>query len=697
MRTCPAALAGMIVLLMPAAIPAAERTHDITADDYFTIGVISQCAVSPDGRYIAYVEQRWDKSADKRNRDLWIVECKTRGVRRLTFDLAADDAPKWGADGRWIYFSSARERPGDDKPPYNGKAQVWRIGVDGLGLAPVTRIEDGIERFDISQDGKTLYYVVGEEDVTDEWNELREEYGDLEYGHGVNTFSQLWKLELQSWQTEKLVDDKRVIRDFAVTADASRIAMITTPTDKLISHEGRSRVDVFDAATGKITPLEDELWREQAPSPYGWLESPAWSRDGTSLAFGIDFDGYPADVFVAEFRGDDVHIQKLTRPDEVSVTPGYGLAWRGGSKDLILRGEWRARARVYCITDVIGGSPGQVYEVTPGDVSVESFSGCRDGKTLGLVMSGLTHPPDVFAVAFKHPDRIERLTKVNPQVDTWKLPSIQLVQWTSYDGTPVEGILELPPGYKAGQPLPLIVEIHGGPTAATMYRMRFWIYGRILMPAKGYALLSANYRGSTGYGDKFMTDLIGHKNDRDVADILSGVDAMVERGIADPDRLGVMGWSNGGFLTNCLITKTDRFKAASSGAGVLDVAMQWAVEDTPGHVINYQQGFPWNATETMRKGSPLYEVDKIKTPTLIHVGGSDARCPPLHSKALHRALHEYLSVPTELIIYPGAGHGLTTYEHRKAKMEWDLRWFERYLLGQDEEADSPETTPVARE
>ena len=205
------------------------------------------------------------------------------------------------------------------------------------------------------------------------------------------------------------------------------------------------------------------------------------------------------------------------------------------------------------------------------------------------------------------------------------------------------------------------------------------------MAAKGYALLSPNYRGSTGYGDKFMTDLIGRENDIDVEDILKGVDALVERGIADPERLGVMGWSNGGFLANALITKTDRFKAASTGAGVLDMVIQWGTEDTPGHVVNYMQGLPWATPDAYRSASPVYDLHKVRTPTLIHVGGNDARVPPANARALYRALRYYLDVPVELIVYPGEGHGLTTYENRKGKMEWDLAWFDRYLLSRTDE------------
>jgi dipeptidyl aminopeptidase/acylaminoacyl peptidase len=141
-----------------------------------------------------------------------------------------------------------------------------------------------------------------------------------------------------------------------------------------------------------------------------------------------------------------------------------------------------------------------------------------------------------------------------------------------------------------------------------------------------------------------------------------------------------MGWSNGGFLTNALIAATDRFKAASSGAGVLDQSLQWAVEDTPGHVVNFMgAALPWQDPERYLKGSPLYGLASATTPTVIHVGGSDPRVPPEHSRGLYRALKIYLGVPTELVVYPGAHHGLTTYTHRKAKMAWDLAWFERYL------------------
>ena len=654
-----------------------ERNHDVEVEDYFSIGVITGCAASPDGESVAYTEMRWEPPAEKRNTDVWVVDIRTKKRLRLTFDKAEDKSPQWSPDGRYIYFLSAREAGDWKEPPWNGKPQIWRVAATGGEALAVTRAVEGVGEFSLSKDGAAVYYTVSKEETDEEWKDLRTQYKDLEYGHGVTEFSQVWQLDLESWRSDRLVEDLRVIVAMEASPNRSHIAMVTKPDETALTHEGWSRVDVFDVASGTVSTVTPDGWRDHHPSPFGWIGAIAWSSDGAALAFTVEFDGYPTRLYSADWSGGAPTLHELTRPEGVSVSGGT-VAWRGGSRDLCFIGEERARARVYCLPEVRGSTPGPPRTETPGDVAVGAFGFSPAGDRLAVVMGTVTHPPDVFLVAGGD---FERLTKVNPQVDTWKLPQIAVVNWKGAGGDAVEGILELPPDYRPGTPLPMIVEVHGGPTASTLYWLQYWIYGRTLLPAKGYALLSPNYRGSTGYGDQFLSELIGHENDIEVEDILAGVDAMVERGIADPDRLGVMGWSNGGFLVNCLITKTDRFKAASSGAGVLHQVMQWGMEDTPGHVINYMENLPWRDRDAYRRGSPLYDLDKVKTPTLIHVGAEDARVPAAHSRTLYRALKHYLHVPTELVVYPGAGHGLTTYTHRKAKMEWDLKWFERYVLG----------------
>ena len=683
----PRALWIVSILVLIAVAPAfhaqeAVRDHDIVPEDYFSLATVGACVYSPDGRYIAYTESRWQGPKEKRNTDLWVVRTDNKEIRRLTFDTAGDTSPQWSPDGRYIYFRSGRKRAGEDKPPYDGKAQVWRVSPEGGAPFAVTRVDKGIAMFELAADGVTLYYVISDKHVDKEWKDLQERYADLDYGHGVVQYGQVHKLDLLSWRSESVVEMKRVINAISVSPDQRRIAMLTTPDANLLTHEGWSRIDVYDTVTKETTSIPDRLWREDAPTPFGWIDAVEFAPDGRALALSVSFDGYPTELFVAEWANDEVTARKVERSSDVSIVGGT-FAWRPGTRDLCFIGEERARARVYQVRDVRHRGQGPTRVLTPGDVVIGSFSFPDRGEPVAVVMSNTEHPDDVFTVAG---DRFTRMTKVNPQVDTWKMPRISLVTWKGAGGDEVEGILELPPDYVEGKPLPMVVEIHGGPTAATMYHFRMWIYGRATMAARGYALLSANYRGSTGYGDKFMTDLIGRENDIEVEDILKGVDAMVERGIADPDHLAVMGWSNGGFLTNCIITKTDRFKAASSGAGVVDMMIQWGTEDTPGHVINFMQGsLPWQNPTEYLESSPSYSLHRVTTPTLIHVGENDERVPAAHSRTLYRALKHYVKTPTQLIVYPGEGHGLTTRENRKAKMEWDLAWFDKYLMADQDD------------
>jgi dipeptidyl aminopeptidase/acylaminoacyl peptidase len=665
--------------LAPARAEAPARDHDITLDDYFTQATPLEAVPSPDGKYVAYADGRWQESSDDRKADLWLAESATGKVRRLTFERVSARALQWAPDGRHVYFAANRKREGEKQPPLDGKTQVWRVALGaGLPLA-VTRVESGVASFQLAGDGRSLYYVTEGTQTQGEWKQLREQFKDLDYGHGVTKLSRIWKLDLESWRAEKVVDEKRFIHEMALAPDGRRLAMITAPDDKVVSFEGRSRVDIHDFKTGKTTALPDRLWRADAPSPYGWLEKLAWSPQGTALAFNVIFDGFPAEIILADWDGEQVTTSRLRRPPGLSVK-GYGspLQWRG-SAELCFLGEEKARVRLYSVGDVRGGKHGEARVWTPGDVVVESFRFNASGGRAALLQSDPTHLTDIHLI--EGPSKSRPLTRLNPQADSWKLPRLSVVSWKGAHGDPVEGVLELPPGYQEGQRLPLVVEIHGGPTTATYYQLQYWIYGRTLLPARGYAVLSPNYRGSTGYGDKFLTDLVGHENGIEVEDILKGVDALVERGIADPERLGVMGWSNGGYLTNCLITTTTRFKAASSGAGIVDTVMEWGANDEPAYAISFKQGFPWNKAETYKRTSPTYRLDKIRTPTLIHVGGGDERCPPGHSRMLYRALKEYVRVPTELIVYPGEPHGLMKYKNRKAKMAWDLAWFDRHLLG----------------
>jgi dipeptidyl aminopeptidase/acylaminoacyl peptidase len=673
----------LLLVLTPlplAAQPPAKRA--ITIDDYFTQADLFGVAYSP--KWIAYVEGRWQESTDDRKTDLWIVPTNGAGKpRRLTADRANDRAPQFYGS---VYFLGNRKRDGEKRPPYDGKTQVWRTSPEANDAPdPVTRVEGGVDAFEVSH--FSVFYLVHVDKIEDDWSGLRSKYGSLEYGHGQNRLGQIWKLNLSSFRAEKIIDAGRNIREFAVSPNGKKIAMITTPDDKVVSFEGKSRVDVWDAETGKISTIPEDVYRKQMPSPYAWLEKIAWNTAGNALAFGVIFDGYPAEIVIADLKGPAPRAFKMPRPPGVHVR-GYGspLQWVHEKGDLLFLAEEKGRVRLCVAPDALKEQVPQLRVLTPGEVVVEGFDASRVTRgEFAAIMATPKQFADVYVNLESHfggrVPGFKQITDVNPQAEQWKLPQLSVVSWKAAGGQTVEGILELPPDYKPGDKLPLVVEIHGGPTTATYYKLQYWIYGRTLLPAKGYAVLCPNYRGSTGYGDKFTTDLIGRENDLDVEDILKGVDALVERGIADPDRLAVTGWSNGGYLTNCIITKTTRFKAAISGAGIVDAIMEWGSNDEPAYAMVFKQGLPWTNPEKYHKASSTYHLDKVRTPTLIHVGGNDDRCPPAHSRMLYRALKEYVNVPTELVVYPGEGHGIMKYKNRRAKMEWDLAWLDRHVIG----------------
>ena len=654
------------------------RTHDMQPEDCFTLTAVENIATSPDGTLAAYTENRWAEGKKGRTSDLWVVPVDGGPARRLTFDGFGGGGCAWSPDGRWLYFLG-RDKAGRDAPPHDGSTQAWRLSPDGGTPTPVTRCADGIDAFVLAPDGTSLYYTVSREKTDEEFGDLLGKFDELRYGHGVRDLTEVRRLDLVTWRDEVALPATRVIHDLAIAPDGTRLALITTTDNEAIFNEGWSRVEIVDLAGGAVTEVTSQAWRDGHKSPYGWLEDLAWAPDGKALAFSISYDGYASDIWVAEQSGQDWPLRKVARPDPV----GYdgGLAWRGAGRTLCYRGESMARVHVMAVEGVAGGTQGRTVELTKGDLVVASFAFDRKGTTLAAVWETTTDANDVYAVTT--PDKVRRLTRTNPQVDTWKLPQISHVSWTGEGGRTVWGILELPPGYEKGSgPLPAIVELHGGPTSSTRIGFRLWMYGRGLMPARGYALLNPNYRGSTGYGDAFLEELVGRENDVEVKDITAGVHWLVDQGLADPKRIGVMGWSNGGYLTDCMIAaEPDMFAAASSGAGVLDQVIQWGIEDTPGHVINFMRGLPWQNPDAYRAASPLYRLDRVKTPTIIHVGGNDPRVPVAHSRALYRALKHYLDVPVQLVEYPGEPHGLTTQRNRMAKMQWDLAWFDKYLLG----------------
>ncbi|MDB5307503.1 MAG: family peptidase [Gemmataceae bacterium] len=676
----------MIVVSPYPRLAAAEAGRAITPADYASIATVTELAVSPDGKQVAYTLATWDEKADNRRTDLWVVPTDGKDKpRQLTSDRANDRHPKWSTDGKTLYVLGNRKKDGQKKPPFNGTTQVWKVSAEGGEPEAVTKVDGGVTGYDYAPKADAVFYAADAETTDeDDFSKLRAKYDKLEYGHGKRKVSEVYRLgarekgEKVIAEKQKVIAEKRYVREFAVTRDGNRVAMITAPDDTVIRSEGDSRVDVWDAGADKVT-TSDQSWKTTAGSPWPWLESLAWNSDGTCLAYCTVFDGYPAEVITCEARAGLWPATRMKRPEGIHVR-GYGtpLRW-ADNRTLAWLGESAGSVG-------LAGTAIDTGELVAGPIPrivTYEFDLLPSAGLTTVAVEG--RPTELPAVVIRAGGGT-KLFDPNPHTKSWKLPTVEHVTWKAPDGADVGGPLELPPGYKKGdKKLPLVVALHGGPTTASHAGLEFDAHnGRLYFAAAGYAVLCPNYRGSTGYGDKFVTDLLGRENDVEVKDILAGIRHLVDEGIVDPERIGVMGWSNGGYLTNCLISLKDppvKIKAASSGAGIVDTVAEWGFNDEPAYPRVFKKGLPWETPDIYRKTSPTYQLGNVRTPTLIHVGGGDERCPPGHSRMLYRALKEYVEIPTQLVVYPGEPHGLTKLSNRKAKMEWDLAWFDRYAMG----------------
>lgn len=656
-----------LVLWVAHALAAPPPPAHPVAADLFDLTGLAAFDVDAKGERALLTLSRWHRGADRSVRDLWVLDLKRGGMRRLTEPSTDDRDARWLPNGDVLWVTEV-----------DGKAQLLRMNPETGARLTLTRFADPVSLVDVDAAGTTAFVVTHHsQPVEDDFAALRKAH-PMDYGHAPQTRSTIWRVDLTSERVTTVWAADAHIYALDATLDGKRLAVLTEPDDRLITREGGSDVVLVDTASGSPQRVASPPWRQGAPSPYGWLADLAWSPDGQALAFHVDYDGHPAQTWVVTAADGGWQGFRLPRSGDAHALEG-GLAWAPKGATLCEREAFHARERVACTDGVRPPAFGARRVLTPGDVVVRGWAWAADGVSLWADVNTPTALPELGM--FKAGKSFTPLSDLNPHARGWTWPALSVVDWKAPDGRPVEGTLEVPAGWDASQgPLPLVVDIHGGPTAHMAYARRLSAQSNGLLAAQGYAVLRPNYRGSIGYGDAFLTDLVDRECDVEVGDLRAGIDAMVAAGIADPGRVAAMGWSNGGYLTACMLTAEPRLKAGIVGAGVVDQILQWALEDTPGHVINFMDGDqPWSEGPAYALASPLRRADRITAPTLIHVGADDPRVPPAHAQALFRALDAYRDVPTELVVYPSAGHGLRRMSQVEAKVAWDLAWLGRWL------------------
>ncbi len=613
---------------------------------------------SPDGTWVAYTQTRhvMEKEKSESLTHIWLARADGSQRRQLTRGEKSSSNPSFSPDGKLLYFTSAR----------SGKSQVWRIPLDGGEAEQITNLKDGIGAYALSPDGKQIAFTAVE--VPADREAARKEKRDFRIVGANPDNASLYVIPAEinaagKREHRKLSDGSRHVTSFDWSPDSRAIAF---------AHQLAPETDHWPTADIHEVQVESAAIKPVAST--GASESnPHFSPDGATIAYQRSANP-PRWAFqeriVLQPRAGGAPRELPPTFDERPLIAG----WDPNGKRILFSEGKHTRGLLYWMP--IDGPPAVAY--APPDASIGGVRLNAKGTHIAFTRGNSNHPYEVFVMTTTMQSPVQ-VSKANEGLPDFPLPTTEVVRWKSKDGTPVEGLLTYPTQYVKGQKYPLILNIHGGP--AGVFTESFigspGIYPLAALAAKGYAILRPNPRGSSGYGAKFR---FANENDwggGDYQDLMAGVDHVIAMGIADPDKLSVMGWSYGGFMTSWIIGQTNRFKAAVVGAAVTNLWSFTGTADIPGFLPDYFRGEPWEVFENYRKHSPMTYAGNVKTPALILHGESDIRVPISQGYEFHNALKRR-GVTTQMVTYPRMPHGPNEPKFMLDIMNRHIDWVEKY-------------------
>ena len=628
--------------------------------------------VSPDGKRVVYTVSEAVMTADKSEflTQIWLAPIgdttKPNGAQsslprsvQLTFGDKSSTNPKWSPDGNWIAFTSNRK---------DNKNNIYLLNLNGGEAEPLTDVKTGVTNFAWSPDGRSIAFRMADA-KTDEEEKNDKAKNDFRWVDENIKFSRLYVIPLEKnasgkREPRKLTSDNYNVDEFDWSADGSRIAFGHTKSP-VANDWTTSDVSIVEVTSGKVTKLANTPAAES---------SPVFSPDGKSIAVLVS-DNPPRWA-----QSGNIQIYPAGGGAPKSLALSYdaqpGIAgWSADSKRIYFAEPKGTGTQLY----VVDVAANRIQEIKTTTAVYGGMSLNRSGSTFGFVRQTSDTPADVFVASATDFTPIQ-ISRVNGDM---KLPAVgrtEVITWKSKDGKPIEGLLTYPVGYQSGQRVPLILNIHGGP--AGVFQQSF-LGGRGAYPlatfsSRGYAILRPNPRGSSGYGTDFRRANIKDWGMGDYQDLMTGVDFVIQLGVADPDRLGVMGWSYGGFMTSWVVTQTKRFKAASAGAPVTNLMSFNGTADIPGFVPDYFGGQSWDIIDVYQKHSPMFNVKGVSTPTMVQHGEADVRVPISQGYEFYNALKAQ-AVPSRMLVLPRQPHGPNEPKMQLAAMQANLDWFEKYI------------------
>jgi dipeptidyl aminopeptidase/acylaminoacyl peptidase len=646
---------------------AGQSKRPMTFVDLLEVPQLGEPQLSPDGRQILFVVARADWKQNRRISHIWRVNVDGGGLIQMTNGSSGESSPRWSPDGSRFAFVARRAAGAEAGAGRSDVSQVYIQSNSGGEARQLTRHETAVSSITWSPSGDSIHFLASDPKTAEEKEKDRLRDDVFAFDENYQQ-SHLWKVALADETDQRITQGDFSINSYVLARDGRKIIVGRGP-NPLLTDRQLTEVWIMDSAGRDMV----QLTRNEIGEGDTEL-SPDGGRVLFTAGANQKFEPYyNSALFLMPATGGEARLLNTDFPHEVE-----SATWSRDGKAIYMLCNMGVHNELF----EINPADGKYRKWTEGKHGLGSWNYSDQNDMHVFTLSTPTSPGEIFVLRSGQSAPVQVTHVCDYVAEKFLLPREEMIQWKGADGAAVEGILTYPLDYKEGQRYALAVYTHGGPQGSDKLSFTPWREYRPVLAAKGYAVIRTNYRGSTGYGNAFLRDMIGHYFNQAHLDVMAGVDHLIQRGIADPDRLVKFGWSAGGHMTNKIITFTNRFKAASSGAGAVNWISMYAQSDVRNNRTPWFGGTPWQKDAPISvywDNSPLKDVWKVTTPTIILVGQNDERVPPPQSVELYRALKSN-GVPTHLYLGPREPHGWTELRHELFKMNVELDWFEKHAM-----------------